>query len=168
MMRIYAATGLAITLAGCASMQPLVQGRPPPQPVPATALASLFGHGTFRTQAGTTGSCAGYSVALMADTPQTRDRMMALYGSTGHAMAPISQVKSRSAKLAGGGDDSQLVGSAQCDAHGAFTFTDIPAGSYFLIARVLVSPAREGEQDYVIMRAVNLRRGEARDVALAP
>jgi hypothetical protein len=147
-------------------MQPAVQNLPPPsvaQPSPAT----LFGHGAFHTQSGSRGSCAGFSVALMADTPRMRERMMALYGSTLRAMAPISLVKSRSAKLAGDNDD-RLVGSAQCDAHGAFTFPDLPAGSYFLIARVVVAPPRNGERDYVIMRNVDLRRGEARDVTLAP
>ena len=104
----------------------------------------------------------------MADTPRVRQRMTALYGSTIHAMAPISLVKSRSAKLTADAEDNPLVGSARCDGRGAFTFPGVPAGAYFLIARVLVTPPRDGEQDYVIMRGVNLRRGEARDITLAP
>lgn len=166
MARLYAVAALAGTLCGCASMQPSTPA--PPPPAAQTSPATLFGHGTFHTQSGLKGSCAGLSVALMADTPRMRERMMALYGSTTHAMAPISLVKSRSAKLTAGGDDNQLVGSAQCDGRGAFTFPDVAAGAYFLIARVLVTPPRDGERDYVIMRGVNLRHGEARDITLAP
>jgi hypothetical protein len=167
MMRFFAATGLAFTLAACASTEPSVPPPPPPPLGPPMAGATLLGHGAYRTAAGARGSCAGYSVALMADTPQTRERMLTLYGSTLHAIAPISLVKSRSTKLAGG-DENQLIGSAQCDPAGDFVFNGLAAGSYFVIARVLVAPPVDGERDFVIMRRINLRPAETRDVTLAP
>ena len=169
MMRLsVAAACLAVALAGCTTV-----GGPPPlepersaQPPPA---ATIFGNGAFRTASGATGSCAGYSVALMLDTPRARDRMAALYGSTERAMAPIGLVKSRSAKLGAGGDAAQPVYTAQCDARGAFVMSDVISGGYFVIAHVQLNPARAGgPRDFVIMRALHLRPGEVRELTLAP
>jgi hypothetical protein len=80
--------------------------------------------------------------AVMADTPAMRQRMTALYGSP--------------------------EASAPCDGRGDFSVGGLAPGSYFLIARVSLTPPRAGDRDYVIMRHLFLRRGEAREVALVP
>jgi hypothetical protein len=164
MMRIGAAAGLSLVLAGCAS----VETGPAAPPVPTTPVVSnLTGHGAFRTPSGERASCAGDSVALNAETPQTRERMIALYGSADHAMAPVWRIKTRSASLPKA-VEAPLAGSARCDKAGDFALTGLAPGGYFLIARVKVAPPLHGDESFVIMRRLELAPGETRDVSLAP
>ncbi len=160
---------MALGLAGCASLTPLgpvaPTVAPPPPPPPPVEVGSIVGQGAFRTVTGALASCAGQSVALTADTPRSRARMMALYGSVLHASEPISLIQARSAKL---GPSSDLIDSTQCEADGHFHFTNLSAGGYFLIARVKLSRPENGHDQLVVMQAVGLRTGETRQVRLAP
>ncbi|MDR3507505.1 MAG: carboxypeptidase-like regulatory domain-containing protein [Caulobacteraceae bacterium] len=161
---------LAMALAGCATavapVRPSLAPPPPPPPPPPMEVGAVFGSGTYRTPNGGHGSCAGFSVALMSETAHSKARMLALYGSAERAVAPVSQVKIRSAKLAPS-NDSAITRSAQCAADGHFAISDLPAGSYFLIARVRVTRPAGAPQDLVVMRHVDLRLGETREVRLA-
>ena len=164
-------TGLmALCLAGCANLTPLgpvAPNAPPPPPPPPVEVGSIVGDGAFRTVTGAHATCAGQSVALMADTQRSRARMMALYGSTSRAAEPINLVQSRSAKL-GPANDNSLVDSTQCDPDGHFHFGNLAAGGYFLIARVKLNRPENGHDQFVVMQAVGLRTGETRQVRLAP
>jgi hypothetical protein len=163
MLRNYAAVGLLLFLAGCETLGGAGPSPPPPPPPP--AAATLSGHDGVQAATGARASCAGFSVAVMTDTPAMRQRMTALYGSPEWAIAKISAVKARSAKLPGGAPPEA---TAPCDGRGGFSVGGLEPGSYFLIARVTLTPPRAGDRDYVIMRHVFLRRGEAREVALIP
>jgi hypothetical protein len=171
-MRNAIVVGLALVVTACAStgpappLQPVVTAPPPPPPV---RLSAILGHGVYRTAKGVSGSCAGQSVILMHETPTYRSRIVNLYGSSEHALLPVRDVQSRSAKL-GPPNENPLVASISCDGAGAFEFHGLEPGAYFIIAR-----ARQGRAgaaaaagDYVIMQRVVLNEGETRDVALAP
>ena len=101
MMRKIAIFGMALSLAACATPQP-----PPPPPLasppppPISTTASINGAALYHSRAGRTMSCAGFSVALIAETTRMRERMTTLYGSAEHAVQPVAEVKSRSAGLA--------------------------------------------------------------------
>ena len=133
---------------------------PPPPPA-----GRIEGVAQYRTPEGRIASCANLSVALLVETPRTRDRMLALYGSTEHAVEPVSVVKARSAGLEAG---AQPVSTAGCDARGAFSFAEVEAGAYYMIAHLRVTPAGKSPTDLVLLERVAVRPGEARQVRLAP
>lgn len=163
MTRAQLAMLLTLGLSGCAEISPQLTTPPPPPPPP--EFGSITGEGAFRTPAGGHGSCAGSSVALVADTPQSQARMWALYGSVEHAVEPVAVAKARAIKL--GPPPSGLENtSTQCDAGAHFGFSDLQAGGYFVIARVHVRPAENGQEDMVILQHVTLRTGEARELRL--
>jgi len=156
-------------LASCATersgprFRPIEEAAPPPPP----RLAAIFGHGNYRTPNGTRGSCAGQSVALMHETVTFRRRMVALYGSSEHALLPVPEVQSRSAKL-GPTTENPLVESVQCGPDGGFSFHGLQSGSYFLIARTHQGKAPPPADQFVVMMRVVLNEGEYRDVDLTP
>jgi hypothetical protein len=168
-MRRVVGIGLALGLAACATQGPGPRFNPPPPPAapPAPRLAAIFGHGTYRTQAGAHGNCAGQSVALMHDTTAFRRRMVALYGSSEHALLPVPEVQTRSAKL-GQSTENPLVDSVQCQPDGGFSFHGLQPGSYFIIARTHQGKAAPPAGEYVVMMRVVLNEGEYRDVDLTP
>jgi len=169
-MRKFVGAGLALALAGCAAQTPrplIAPPAPPPLPPAPPRLAAILGHGAYRTPAGLRGTCAGQSVALMRETVPFRRRMVALYGSSEHALLPVADVQSRSAKI-GPSTENPLVESTQCGPDGGFAFHDLGPGSYFIIARTHQGHAAPPADQYVAMIRVVLNEGESRDVELTP
>lgn len=135
----------------------------PPQP------ASIVGQGAYRRETGGHVTCAGYSVALIPDSPRYAHRLEALYGPpAARLMEPAAEVKARSAKLPASPDTVEPFATSTCDANGAFGFPNVPAGGYFLIAHVKQKPATNHVEDYVILERVSLQPGQAADISLAP
>ena len=162
--------GLAMTLSACATQAPSPRlYAPPPSAPPPPRLAAIHGHGAYRTPTGAHGTCAGESVALFHETVSYRRRIVALYGSSEHALLPVAEVQSRSAKLGSPPPgDSPMVSSTQCGPDGGFDFHGLQPGSYFIIARTRQGHAAPPADQYVAMLRVVLNEGEARDVSLAP
>jgi hypothetical protein len=158
----------ALTLAACgttggpAFAPPALPVAPPPPPPP----GAILGHGAFRLADGRA-SCAGFSVALMPDLPRYRNRVQALYGSTGRVMEPVAEVKARSARLPPSPDTAPIA-SASCDARGEFGFPSVVSDRYFLIMHVKVKPAQIGHDDYVLLQPVSVQPGQTTVVTLAP
>jgi hypothetical protein len=150
----------ALALGACSTVQPVV-----PLPPPAPAAGVIEGSAAYVTTAGRNVSCAGLSVALMADTAATQARMLARYGSVSHAIQSVDEVKARSAGLEAG---AAPVNSAGCTDDGGFVFNDVQPGLYFLIAHVRRLPAGSVPDDFVILQRVSLQPGETRQVHLAP
>lgn len=158
----------ALCLAACETegpARPTAVAGPPPPPPPPAEYGAINGLGAFRTATGGHATCAGQSVAVMADTPRSRARMIALYGSTSHASAPISLIQSRAVKL---GPSNEPVSSSLCGPDGRFSVTGLPAGGFFLIARVRLDRPDHSQEQLAIMQAVSLRPGETQQVRLAP
>lgn len=170
-MRRVVGAGFALALAGCATQTPMPRFYPaPPPPPPQTMtprLAAIYGHGAYRTATGVHGACAGQTVALMHETVTFRRRVTALYGSSEHALLPVAEVQSRSAKL-GASTENPLVESTQCGPDSNFAFHSLPAGSYFIIARTRQGHAAPPADQYVVMMRVVLNEGESRDLSLTP
>jgi hypothetical protein len=162
MMRKFGVLGVGLLLVGCATES---GGPLPPPPPPPAATASIVGSAQFHAPDGRSLSCAGVSVALVVDTPRSRQRLQTLYGSAEHALAPVADVRARSAALGAG--DPPLT-SAQCDAHGDFVFPNVEPGAYYLIARMHTVPAGRAPDDVGLLQRVVVRPGEERRVRLAP
>lgn len=105
-------------------------------------------------------SCAG-SVGLTPETPWTRQRFQILYGSTQRAAIPAAIVRARSVTEASA-DYQTFVRSTSCDDQGRFSFDNLPAGNWYVIA-----PATDGgAEPVVLMRRVTTRGGQLVDVTL--
>lgn len=119
--------------------------------------ASIEGRVAF-VQNGQTFSCVG-NVGLIPDTGYTRARMQRLYGSTERAAVPAAVVRARSAGEQGA--DYRSYERAQPCADGAFRFSALPDGSWFLI-----SPVKAGDDIVVLMKRVQTRGGRLVNVTL--
>ncbi len=162
MKRTLILAAAALALAGCSTTSEIGPSIPPPAPVGA---ASIVGTGAYVTNAGRNISCAGQSVALLADTAKMQNRMLALYGSSSHAILPVETVKAKSSGLE---PSEPPVNSAACNDRGEFTFADVQPGLFYLIARVKRLPANSAADELVIMQRVSVQPGETRHVHLAP
>jgi hypothetical protein len=162
------------TLAACAPMGALPGGETGPgigAPFPANPAAFRAEDFAWSTQGGTSAidgrvnfsrdgqsyRCTG-SVGLTPDTPYTRRRFQNLYGSTDLAALPEAVIRARN--VADPAEDYRtFVRSVQC-ADNAFRFTDLPAGSWFL-----VTPVSAGTEDRVVlMRRVETRPDRSTNV----
>ena len=163
--RLVAVVALTLALAACATTEPTAPAPPPPTG-PVAAGATVLGGTEFSGEDGR-GSCAGLSVALMADGARFRRRAEALYGSLAHAVQSVAVVKSRSTAL-GPGDAIAPVQTAQCNQRGEFILNGVPGGSYFLIAHVSIARPGQGRGDYVILQRLSLRDGQTKTIRLTP
>lgn len=171
-MRNALAFVIAASLAGCASMQPVtIASAFNPADVAwsqGPGTGTITGQAFFQTRGGQPRTCAGQSVALVPDSPHTRERIRAFYGAgdSGYRPATVPDPKFM--------PDEQLailefVRMASCDAQGNFEFTALPAGRYYVTTSISwVLPGHyfvsEGGR---LMRAVDLDEGEAERVILS-
>src|SRR5215212_1692465 len=130
-----------LALAACETLPP-----PPPPPPPAPPPSAIVfrssdfawsaipganrvdGHVVYR-QGPTTFSCP--RAALIPETPFTARRMITLYGSAVGAIAPLAEVQRRTTPAPA--EMNAFVRTANCDAQGRFTFSNLPDGSWFVI-----------------------------------
>jgi hypothetical protein len=119
--------------------QPLpVPPPPPPPPVNEFAWSVKPGRNAIDglavwTRDGKRFSCAGQSVALMPETPYTRNRMVELYGSDEQAIRTVAEVRAHATPQTR--DIKAYVRPAQCDNLGAFSYQGLPDGAWFVIVR---------------------------------
>ena len=112
--------------------------------------AGIEGRVDYR-QNGVAFSCSG-SAGLTPDTPYTRQRFAALYGSTDRAAVPVDVVRARNVPDPNA-DYRGYVRSEPCEG-GRFRFTGLPDGGWFVIV-----PVSAGDERLVLMRAVQTRGG---------
>ena len=96
-------------------------------------------------------ACTG-SVALTPDTPYTRARFQALYGSTERAAIPEAVVRARTVENPSA-DYRSFVRSTTCQ-NGRFEFSGLPDGDWFII-----TPVSAGGDRIVLMRHIGTRGG---------
>ena len=163
-IRPIAAAGLASTalIAALAACAPTTYS--PRTPIPAAAVfnenefawsqrggqAGIEGRVDYR-QNGVAFTCSG-SAGLTPDTPYTRQRFAALYGSTDRAAVPAAVVRARTVADANA-NYVTYVRDTQCRA-GRFQFDGLPDGGWFVIA-----PVKADGDPIVLMRHVQTRGG---------
>ena len=163
-IRPIAAAGLASTalIAALAACAPTTYS--PRTPIPAAAVfnenefawsqrggqAAIEGRVTY-VQDGKAYGCVG-SAGLTPDTPYTRQRFAALYGSTDRAAVPVDVVRARNVPDPNA-DYRGYVRSEPCEG-GRFRFTGLPDGGWFVIV-----PVSAGDERLVLMWAVQTRGG---------
>lgn len=174
---ISAAAALAC-LSACASLAP-----PPPRQVnltssfnPAevawfnsTGTASISGQAFFQTRGGQPRTCAGLEVSLQPRSTYGDERLTALYGNTSAGAIPA--LASRVQFIPDDAAYKAARKTSVCDAQGNFSFTNLPAGDYVLVAAVIWTiPGQEfaPPQGGPLMKSVTLSEGESERVILTP
>lgn len=122
-----------------------------------TGQAAVEGRVAF-VQDGRAFDCAG-NVGLIPDTRYTRARIDRLYGAADRAAIPAAVVRARSAGEQGA--DYRSYERAQACTDNGFRFSDLPDGSWFLIA-----PVKADDDVMVLMRRVQTRGGRTVNVTL--
>ncbi len=166
MKRILPLVGVAL-VGACATPPP-----PAPPPHAAEFQAEAFAWSTvpgpntvagavvLTTPAKGAYTCAGRRVGLIPDSPYSTRRMAYLYGSPARAVLPESVVRSRT--LADPGTDYRRFSrSATCDPQGRFIFSNLPDGSWFVIAPAAPTAGGSPEDTLVLMQRVQARGGQA-------
>lgn len=162
-MRLVAAVAAVAALAACA-----------PVPGPAPYVSSAFNPADFAWAAsqgnanvegrvtysreGQSYACTG-SVALTPDTPYTRARFQALYGSVTRAELPEAVVRARTVSDPNA-DYRSYVRSGTCE-NGRFRVNNLPQGGWFIIM-----PVSAGGDRIVLMRHVVTRSGTTATVTM--
>ncbi len=100
---------------------------------------------------------------LTPDTPYSRARIAALYGSEERSALPVAIVRGRQAGRPSD-DYSAFVRRAVCDSAQHFSFVGLPPGSWFVI--VVAQPAIAGAEPIALMHHVDTRAGAVRNVTL--
>lgn len=160
---------VVLALAGC---QTAPGPPPPPAPPPPTPPHNEFawsqaagdntilGQGVWRHE-GRRFTCADKLAELTPTTPYTRQRMVQLYGSDQKAVRSVAEVKARFSAQPGR-DYRSYIRTTTCDAQGRFSFRDLPAGAWFVIAH---GATRDGG-DALAMQRVDVFGGASRSVRL--
>jgi hypothetical protein len=164
---ITAAALSGLTLTACA---PTMGGPPPGRATagPPVFRAADFGWAQAPGRNGVVGrlayrqgptrfSCSGAGVVMTPETPWSRARMAALYGSTERSMVAADEVRARTPR-APAGDAGPFVKRTTCDASDRFSFTGLADGAWYVIttARPVGQPQAES---VAIMRRVVTRGG---------
>lgn len=153
-----------VGLAACQTMEPL--GPPPPPPGEASFSAEDFswsavpGPNSIVGRVATRGgryTCQGASVLLTPETPWSRRRMVALYGSSERSALPADEVRARTPS-APQGDYSNFIRRATCEGD-RFSFAGLPDGAWYVITLAKPVNARSGEGNLALMRRVITRGG---------
>lgn len=158
---------LAAATAACAPMPP--GGGYGPPPTAAVFNAQDFAWSTRGGQSGIEGrvdyrrdgrvyACSG-SAGLTPDTPYTRQRFAALYGSTDRAAVPEAVVRARNVPDPNA-DYRAFVRSERCE-NGRFRFAGLPDGGWFVILPVSADSDR-----MVLMQFVQTRGGRVTQVVM--
>ena len=119
--------------------------------------AAIEGRIDYRRD-GQTYACTG-SAGLTPDTPYTRQRFAAFYGSTDRAAVPEAVVRARNVPDPNA-DYRAFVRSERCE-NGRFRFAGLPDGGWFVIVPVSADSDR-----IVLMRAVQTRGGRVTNVVM--
>lgn len=159
-----------LLLAGFVSACAPTMGPPPPPPPSSGGSSAAFNTEDFSWSAvpgpnslvgrlaarPAAYTCHGATVILTPETPWSRRRMVALYGSADRAALPADEVRARTPS-APAGDYSAFIRRAVCEGD-RFSFAGLPDGAWFAIT-IAKPTAASGGDSLALMRRVVTRGG---------
>ena len=160
----------ALMVTGCATV--------PPTDVPISAEFSksdivwfdgagdgtLEGSAFLRTKGGTVKTCAGYDVQLLPYSSYAAERMRFIYGSetSGHLFGPRRAWKFNPDEP----DFYKSLKKTVCNANGEFQYKGLPAGDYYIIAKVTWDIGKVFDEGGTLMRKISIASNATETVTL--
>jgi hypothetical protein len=122
---------------------------------------TIQGNAFMRQQGGGVVTCAGNEVFLTPDTDYSKERMVAIYGSSeiGLSQRPIQFIPDIKAY-------KDLVKKTQCNSQGNFKFEKVADGTFYVVTSVLWQVANS-PQGGNLMKKVSVKNGEIQDIIIA-
>jgi hypothetical protein len=157
-------------LAGCATPVKLMTTFDPSEVTWAqgSGTNAIRGSAVLRTVGGDTRTCAALPVMVIPDSGYARERINAIYGNLIRGYNPSFGGRPQTFTE----NDPRYLETGRrgtCDAQGAFAFSDLPDGTYFVVTAVIwkTSPDSFISQGGVLMQRVILAGGRAEMMVLS-
>ena len=128
--------------------------------------ASVKGSAFIRQQGGGVVTCAGNTVQLVPETRYSTERMFAIYGNAlrGYRSANRGEVAFSHTPAAYG----LTVHAARCDAQGNFEFSNLSAGTFFVITQVIWRTHPYALEGGYLMQRISTAAGTQVNAVLSP
>lgn len=130
--------------------------------------ATLAGQALLRTRGGEARTCAGLPVELIPVSDYASERMATVFGSAGSGFFDIRTTPPAfdNDAATGAAAYAQMTRKTICDAQGNFTFSELPAGSYYIVALVVWNLPGGARQGGALMQLVQASDGKTARVIL--
>jgi len=100
-----------------------------------TGTSTVSGKASLKLADGTLKSCAGFNIELLPVTSYSKERIVKTYGNDQHGQILLEQNPPKFTPDAPEYHDMLIKGA--CDLRGEFTFSNVPAGDYFVMAFII-------------------------------
>ena len=126
--------------------------------------SKIEGSAFLRTKGGTVKTCAGYEVELLPYSSYAAERMSFIYGSAtnGHLIGP----RRAWTFIPDHPDFYNSFKKVVCNANGEFEFGSLPAGDYFVIAKVTWDIEKVFDEGGLLMKKVSVAAGDTQKVTM--
>ena len=126
---------------------------------------SIEGSALIRQSGGDVVTCAGNEVHLIPVSHYATERMLAIYGSAERGYSQFG-----SAVIKGEPDHLYMITSQtkRCNAQGAFSFSDLPDGSFYLVTIIRWRVSEYRHEGGALMARITLEEGKTGEVVLTP
>jgi hypothetical protein len=130
--------GLALAAAAVASEPVKLDNAFDPQAVSfvkQTGTSAVSGKASIKLADGTVRNCAGFNIELLPVAAYSKERIVKTYGNDQQGQILMEQNPPKFTPDAPEYHDMLIKGA--CDVRGEFTFSNVPAGDYFVIALII-------------------------------
>jgi hypothetical protein len=100
-----------------------------------TGTSTVSGKASLKLADGTVKSCAGFNIELLPVAAYSKERIVRTYGNDEHGQILMEQNPPKFTPDAPEYHDMLIKGA--CDLRGEFSFSNVPAGDYFVIALII-------------------------------
>jgi hypothetical protein len=100
-----------------------------------TGTATVSGKAFIKLADGTVKSCAGFNIELLPVTAYSKERIVKTYGNDRQGQILMEQNPPKFTPDAPEYHDMLIKGA--CDLRGEFSFSNVPAGDFFIIALII-------------------------------
>jgi hypothetical protein len=100
-----------------------------------TGTSTVSGKAFIKLADGTVKDCAGFNIELLPVTAYSKERIVKTYGNDQHGQILMEQNPPKFTPDAPEYHDMLIKGA--CDLRGDFSFSNVPAGDYFVIALII-------------------------------
>jgi hypothetical protein len=100
-----------------------------------TGTSTVTGKASLKLADGTVKSCAGFNIELLPVAAYSKERIVKTYGNDEHGQILMDQNPPKFTPDAPEYHDMLIKGA--CDLRGEFSFSNVPAGDYFVIALII-------------------------------